>query len=518
MTGTGPREKILKHSTGWHDPFEKDSGSDRLLNPIFLGLLFCIIVVSSWLIWRLEIIGGLAVIMLPGLIVYLYFLFRYPITGLYTAIGYGFIVLGLGKYISGIPLGTLMDAILIMTYIALFFNRFRDGIDLSPVKKDITFLSILWFGYTMFELVNPEAGSSEAWFSGRGVSLYMLLIVPLTLLFINTNRKLDFFFYFWGAFSLLATFKGMIQHFWGVDQWERAWLNEGNYKTHILFGHLRSFSFMSDAGQFGANQAYTALVAVIFSMSLKEWKKKLFFIIVAVAGFYGLIISGTRGAISVPLAGFMTFLVLRKNLKVMLVGLTILMLVFVFLKFTSIGQGNYQIRRMRTALDPKDASFQVRLENQRRLRSYLASRPFGGGIGLGGVKAQRFRPNAFLSQVATDSWYVLIWVEQGIVGLFLHLLILFYVIGKASLKIMFRVRDPALRLKMSALASGMAGVMVASYGNAVLGQMPTCNLLYASMAIMMHMEIFDKNDIAETGARSEVTHGTDLFNKHEVAL
>ena len=350
----------------------------------------------------------------------------------------------------------------------------------------------MWFGYTLFELVNPEARSSAAWFSGRGVSLYMMLIVPLALLFIDSNKKINTFLYLWAIFSLLASMKGMMQHFIGVDPWERAWLDEGNYKTHILFGKLRSFSFMSDAGQFGANQAYSALVFMIISTIQTDLRKRLFFLLVAVLGLYGLILSGTRGAMSVPLAGFMAFFVLRKNIKVMATGLIMILVVFIFFKYTSIGQGNDQIRRMRTAFDPNDASLQVRLNNQRLLKSYLASRPFGGGIGLGGVKAQKYLPNAFLSQVATDSWYVLIWVEQGIVGLGLHLFILFYVLAKASFNIMFRIRDPILKIKMAAMASGMFGIMVSSYGNAVLGQMPTGILLYVSMALMMNSDFFDK--------------------------
>jgi hypothetical protein len=146
---------------------------------------------------------------------------------------------------------------------------------------------------------------------------------------------------------------------------------------------------------------------------------------------------------------------------------------------------------MRTAFDPNDASLQVRLDNQKILGKYMASRPFGGGIGHGGVKAQRFLPNAFLSQVATDSWYVLVWVEQGIVGLLLHLFILFYTVGKASYKVMFKIRDPLLKLKIMALISGMFGVMVASYGNAVLGGMPTGILIYVSMAIMLNHAVLD---------------------------
>jgi hypothetical protein len=82
-------------------------------------------------------------------------------------------------------------------------------------------------------------------------------------------------------------------------------------------------------------------------------------------------------------------------------------------------------------------------------------------------------------------------VEQGVIGLLLHLFILFYILVKACHKIMFRIRDPDLKLKMAALAAGMFGVMVASYGNAILGQMPTNILLYISMALLLNTEKFD---------------------------
>jgi hypothetical protein len=45
---------------------------------------------------------------------------------------------------------------------------------------------------------------------------------------------------------------------------------------------------------------------------------------------------------------------------------------------------------------------------------------------------------------------------------------------------------------MSALISGMAGVMLASYGNGIFGQMPTSLLIYASMAIMSNPQIFEE--------------------------
>lgn len=95
---------------------------------------------------------------------------------------------------------------------------------------------------------------------------------------------------------------------------------------------------------------------------------------------------------------------------------------------TDIGQGNQQIRRMRSAFNTEDASFQVRMVNQAKMRTYMSDKPFGVGLGLGGGKAKRFAPDAYMSQIPTDSWFVMIWVETGIIGLLLHLTILIFTI------------------------------------------------------------------------------------------
>lgn len=477
-----------------NNPFEKLTGSDQLRSPVMFAGLFVLLAFSALVTAKIGLIGGLVFLSLPFVFAYLFLLFRMPVIGLYSAIVLGFVLLGIGRYVKGVPIGLAMDGMLYLTFIALFFNKFQDKIDWRPAWKDITILSAIWFAYSVLQILNPEAKSFEAWFSGRGVGMYMFLLVTLTLLFIDSERKLNLFFYIWAVFSVLVTLKGIMQIQFGVDAWEKAWLDEGNFKTHILFGKLRAFSFLSDAGQFGANQAYSGVVAGIMSMAMKDWRKKLFFIAVSLLSFYGMVISGTRGAISIPAAGFALFFILRKNKMVLISGFIMMVAVFYFFKFTTIGQGNDQIRRMRTAFDPNDASFQVRLENQRILKTYMASRPFGGGIGHGGVKAQKYLPNAFLSQVPTDSGYVLVWVEMGIVGLLLLLFILFYVIVTSSFRIMFRIRDPILKLKMAALTCGMSGIMVANYGNAVLGQMPTSMLIYISMALLMNMKSFDTKD------------------------
>jgi len=474
------------------NPFEKYSGSANIANPRAIILLFVMVSLFAVILSKLEIIGvGLLLAIFFG-IIYLYFLFKNPIVGFYTAIGLNFVLLGIGRYVKGLPLGFGIDGIFVLTFLAIFFSKFKERIDWSPANKDITILAAIWLGYCIFQIVNPEAQSMSAWLSGRGIGFYFFLFVVLTFMLINTNKKLDTFLYVWGVFSIIATLKGMMQLFLGVDSAEQAWLNAGGAETHVLFGKLRVFSFFSDAGQFGANQGYSGVVAIIYSMT-KKGLPKIFFITVGVLGLYGMMISGTRGAISVPVVGFMTYFVLRKNVRILSIGALAIICLFVFFKYTTIANGNDQIRRMRGAFDPNNKSLQIRLDNQKILKGYLASRPFGGGIGHAGDKAQRFLPNAFLSHVATDSWYVLIWAELGIVGLLFHLFVLFYVIGKATYKVMFKIRDPITKIKMGALISGMAGVMVASYGNAVFGGMPTALLMYASMAIISNPEIFETN-------------------------
>jgi hypothetical protein len=66
---------------------------------------------------------------------------------------------------------------------------------------------------------------------------------------------------------------------------------------------------------------------------------------------------------------------------------------------------------------------------------------------------------------------------------------------------MYRIRDPIVKLNMTALAAGMIGIMVASYGNAVLGQVPTSIMIYVSMALLLTPERFDNEMAKEMEAR-----------------
>lgn len=467
------------------NPFEVNSGSNRFLNLNILASVLVLVLLITVVIVKTGVIGFIGFLGLIFAIALIYIVFKYPKTGIILLIILGFFVTGIARYIPA-PWGLSIDGLLVLIYLALFFKGFANKIPWHKAKSPLTLVVSIWMGYILLQIANPEAQSIEAWFYAmRGVALYQWLSIPLLFVLFNKSKDLDTFFIVWGILSIIGTLKGFQQFHFGVDPFEQRWLDQGGAETHILFGKLRVFSFFSDAGQFGASQAHAGVVFGILALFKKgNLKLKSFFAIVAMAGFFGMLISGTRGAIAVPALGGIMFLILKKNIKILILGGIFLIGVYIFFAHTTIGQGNAEIRRMRTAFDPNEASLQVRLENQKKLKGYLASRPMGGGVGATGNWGQRFAPHTFLANTATDSWYVMVWSDTGIIGLTYYLLMLFFILGTGAYHVMYKLKDDWLKVQISALVCGMAGIMMASYGNGVFGQMPTGILMYVCMVFM----------------------------------
>lgn len=312
----------------------------------------------------------------------------------------------------------------------------------------------------------------------RSTTLYWVLAVPLALLLFNQKRDLDLFLMLIIGLSVLGTLNGLKQLFIGLSPGEQIYLDE-NAKTHLLWGKLRVFSFYSDAGQFGAAQAHMALVAGILALGpFQTWKRVL---LATAAGLIivGMFISGTRGALFALMAGVAVALLISKNFKAFALGSMLALAGFGVLKYTTIGNSNYNIYRMRTGLDPNDASFQVRLLNQNKLKDYLSSRPFGGGVGTIGNSGIKYNPGKLLSTIPPDSYWVKVWAMYGVVGLTIWMSIMLYILGKCG-GIAWNTRDPALKTKLIALTAGFAGSLFCSYGNEVINFMPSAMVVYLS--------------------------------------
>ncbi len=477
------------------NPFEKNTGALQLQNPIAILM----VVLGALLLGKAMSTSGIPLIaglfFLPFIIIFINRIFLIPKIALFTIQLAGYLINGLPRYTGPVvPYGLAADGLFVLTFIAIIFKHFYEGVNWKPMIKDISLLTTIWMGWILLEIFNPEAVSFQAWFTSmRGIALYFFFGIPLVLLLMRNPKDIEIFLYIWGGMTILASLKGAIQLIVGLDFAEQRWMDAGAYETHLLFGKLRVFSFLSDAGQFGASQGHALVMGGIIAYETKMLKKKLFFGIVAIAGLYGLLVSGTRGAIAVPALGFFSYLILTKNVRLISLGSIAGIALYVFFAYTTILQSNYQVARFRTAFHPEqDASFQVRLENQRILKAYLASRPIGGGIGHAGVRAQKYVPQGFLANIATDSWYVLIWAENGAIGLLLHFFILFYITIKSGYLIMYKITDHELKARMMAILSGIMGILLANYGNAVMGQFPTSINVYYGIGFLFLSTFYDK--------------------------
>jgi O-antigen ligase len=371
------------------------------------------------------------------------------------------------EVINTLPTALIVQISLLVLTLTVFVSSKRD--DWANIKNDYLFLMLVWFIISLLEVVNPGA-AFMGWVSEIiTVAVYPLLVSFCAFLIFKENKHLDIFIILLIVCSTFGALWGIRQLKFGLTPSEQHFVLVN--PTHLIWGRLRVFSFYNDAGQFGASQAAVCVTAAVLALGpFKKWIR-IFCLIAAALMFYGMLISGTRGALFALLVGAFTAVILFKQVKAIIIGGILLVGFFCFLKFTHIGDGNYQIFRLRTGLNPNDASFNVRLATQRNLREYMSSRPFGGGLGVLGFNA-RYNGGTYLATVQPDSYYVKVWAMYGIVGLTIWLSSMFYILGKCY-GIVLKIKDRQLQIKAVALTSGFAGILLCSYGNEVINNMPS---------------------------------------------
>lgn len=472
---------------GLPTPSSAQSRPSRIATYAVIGLFLALIAASTVFI---GVPVGIAISLIPVGLALLLCVLRYPIAGFTLLFCANYFIVYMIRVTGVDGLSVIFDLLVLLTFLSLILNTAARSGQYNRLRwNGLLIVSLLWAAYCTFEVLNPTAMTS-AWIRSRGLTLYMLLLTSLTWMVVRNFKDLKILLYIFSVLTLIGAGKGIAQQLFGFDTYDQQALAEDLARTHLLGSGTRYFSIFASAGIFGAVMAHAMTVLLIAALYVKG-KSRIFFLFVAAVAFYGLMISGTRGATAVPVCGLVLFVFLSRRLRYIIPTVTVLAASYIFLAMTNIGQGNQYIRRMRTVLDPQEPSLVVRRENQKLFGEYLKDKPFGEGLGLSGVDAQHISYR-FTTTIPTDSWYVKIWVETGIVGLCLHIGILLFVVIYGSYIIIYRIRNDSLRGILSALHCGTFGVLVASYGNQVLGQYPVVLLIYASMAIVFLGPTIDK--------------------------
>lgn len=365
---------------------------------------------------------------------------------------------------------------------------------------NVMFFSLIaWAAFCTLEILNDTCGlgiNVGAWYQGARMMAFQLVYIFLVFtLYVSNPKVLKYYLYVWGALALFAIYWVWKQQYLGLTPIESAWLYYGpGGSTHLLQAGtlIRYWSIYSDAANYGIGIASTAIAFVIFGITAKIKKLKYYLLIVGGLCIWGTFPSGTRTATVCLIAGFITYIFLSKSFKIA-VPFTILFAFFAFiLVFTNIGNGNQQIRRMRSAFNKKDASANVREINQETMRKYMKEAPWGIGLGMGMNNVPANNKYNRMATIPPDSEYVFIWLRTGVAGITTFLICTAIMLFGACWIVLFSLKSSSLRGIGAGFCCAFVSQQLGAYGNQVLMQFPNGLVFYGGLTIVYVLPWIEK--------------------------
>ncbi len=388
-----------------------------------------------------------------------------------------------------IPLSLIDEAIEILI-IAVAIIDARRYVHFDRIFNIMLLAISIWFGFCLVEIFNNTCGlgiNFTAWFTGaRLMTIQLFWILIVFSISITSPQILIRYLKVWACLSLFSAFWTWKMITFGLTSAENSFLYGAGMNTHLLQAGtlIRYWSTFTDAANYGCNAASTAIAFIIFGITSKIRKDKIFFILVAIAVIWGMFQSGTRTAIFCMMGGFAVFLVLSRSFRIMIPSAIMGAIFLIILVFTNIGNGNQQIRRMRTAFDRKDASANVRDVNKAAIAKYMKDAPWGIGIGMYEKDIPSWNKFKLLSEIPPDSEYVFIWVRTGIIGVSIFALCMIIILLGASYVVLFKLKNQSLIGIGAGMCAAFTAIQLGGYANQVIYQYPNGVTFYGGMAIV----------------------------------
>ena len=346
----------------------------------------------------------------------------------------------------------------------------------------------VWALFCFIEVLNDTCGlgiNFAGWYGLTRMMCFQIIYIFIVFtLYISSPEVLQKYLRFWAILSLFSVFWTWKQIHLGMTASERVWFENAGRTTHFVSGIIRWWSTFNDAANYGCNAAGTALTFFVIAITTKIKWDRIFFGVTGLLVMWGMFQSGTRTAMFCLIAGFMVFLVLSKSVKIIVPSAIIGSILLGLLVFTNIGQGNNQIRRMRSAFNKNDASANVRTINQQTIRKYMQDAPWGIGYGASWDNVPANNKYNKLSKIPPDSEYVFIWVHAGPIGLTVFLISTLIMFLGACHITMFRLKSRSLMGIGAGLCGAFAAIQLGGYANQVLMQFPNCLIFYGGLTIV----------------------------------
>ena len=348
----------------------------------------------------------------------------------------------------------------------------------------------IWFGLCIIELFNDTCGlgmNFNAWFTGvRLLALHLVWIILVFSLYVSNPKALMAYLRVWAILSLFSAFYTWKMIKFGLTDTESHWLYTSGYRTHLLNAGtlIRYWSTFNDAATYGCNASASAVTFLVIGITSKLKIDKIFFLATFAIVTWGMFQSGTRTAMITMIAGFIVFLFLSKSRKVLVPSAIIGGVLLFLLIFTNIGNGNQQIRRMRSAFDKKDASANVRDINKMAIAKYMQDAPWGIGIGMMADNIPSNNKFRLLSEIPPDSEYVFLWVRTGPIGVTVFTCCMVMMLLGGCIIVLFRLKSPSLIGIGGGLCAAFVSIHLGAYANQILYQYPNGLTFFGAMAIV----------------------------------
>ena len=228
---------------------------------------------------------------------------------------------------------------------------------------------------------------------------------------------------------------------------------------------------------------------VLATGQFRKWQRAVLGL-AGVSMFLAMAYAGSRTPfVLVPFGlGIFTLLTLRKSI---IIGMILFGMVGAVIMFKS--TGNAVLYRIQSAfiLDRSGDTMGVRFKNQKKIKPFIQSHPFGAGLGSVGEWGQRFSPNTMLASFPPDSGFVRVAVELGWVGYLIYCWLIFKIIN-IGIYYYFRVKNEQIKTIYLAITVMMFMLALASYVQEAIIQLPTSIFFYISLAILARLKDFEE--------------------------
>lgn len=435
---------------------------------------------------------------LPLIIIFVYVAFKWPYLVFWSLILVNYILhlFHFNDWLpSGIPL-SLYDEFFEIALIAIALIDFRKNYHWGRSINLMGFAILLWFLLCAVEVFNDTCSlgiNVGAWFTGfRLMAFQLVYFLLIFTIYISSPEVLTKYLKVWACLALFSVYWTIKQKYIGMNPNELARIHEWG-STHFVNGIIRYWSTFSDAANYGCNAAATSVAFLVIGLTSKFKIDRIFFIVIGFAVLWGMFQSGTRTAMACFFVGLIVYVFISKSVKFAIPIILFGLIAFCLLAFTNIGQGNDQIRRMRSALNKDDASANVRDINKATMAKYLKDAPWGIGIAIRSGDVPANNKYVILSNIAPDSEYVFMWIHTGRIGVSVFVISMFLMLAGGCWIVLFRLKNRTLIGIGAGLCCAFAAMQLGAYLNQVLYQYPNGLIFFGGLAIVYVLPYLEKD-------------------------